>query len=267
MAVIGVLVAVGVAARVGLHGKPVIGAPAHVAVVDAPPLLDWKPHVAPLAGDGQVGWRDGVAAQAQFVDPYGVALDPQGTLYVSDGGDNNRIRALRPNGAVVTLAGGVEGFLDGQGAAARFNTPSGLALDATGNLYVADTGNHAIRKVTPDGVVTTLAGTGTPGYRDGPGAHAQFDGPMGVAVDAAGRVIVADAYNDRIRAIAPDGRVTTLAGRAFPGAADGPGAQVPARWPASWPRSRPTAHLTRSSASTSTASCVPPAWRSGRRRG
>jgi hypothetical protein len=188
--------------------------------------VDVAANVRALAGDGHVGWRDGAAAQAQFADPYGLAYDPHGTLYISDGGDNNRIRAQRPDGTVVTLAGGVEGFQDGQGAAARFNTPSGIALDATGNLYVADTGNHAIRKVTPQGLVTTLAGTGHPGFRDGPGAQAQFDGPMGLAIDKAGRVIVADAYNDRIRAIAPDGRVTTLAGGPSPGDADGPGAQA-----------------------------------------
>lgn len=197
--------------------------PAAPAVPAGP---DWPVHVAGLAGDGHVGWRDGAASQAQFADPYGLALDPHGTLYVSDGGDNDRIRLLRPDGTVATLAGGTEGFQDGQGAAARFDTPSGLALDATGNLYVADTGNHAIRKVTRDGVVTTLAGTGTPGWRDGPGAQAQFDGPMGLAIDAAGRVIVADAYNDRIRAIAPDGQVTTLAGGASPGNVDGAGAQA-----------------------------------------
>src|SRR6195952_5062405 len=210
MAAIGLLAVAGAVAWVGLRlrSKPAIDKPAPVAVaVDAPPALDWKAHVTPLAGDGRVGWRDGAAAQAQFADAYGLALAPHGTLYVSDAGDSDRIRAVSAGGVVTTLAGGAEGFQDGQGAAARFDTPSGLALDATGNLYVADTGNHAIRKVTPDGVVTTLAGTGAPGWRDGPGAQAQFDGPMGVAIDAAGRVIVADAYNDRIRAIAPDGQV------------------------------------------------------------
>ena len=225
MAATGVLAAVGVAAWMAGRPRPAVDGPV-VKVEDVAPLLDWQPHVAALAGDGRVGWRDGAAAQARFADPYGLALDPHGTLYVSDGGDSDRIRALRPDGTVATLAGGVEGFQDGQGAAARFDTPSGLALDATGNLYVADTGNHAIRKVTPDGVVTTLAGTGSPGWRDGPGAQAQFDGPMGLAIDQAGRVIVADAYNDRIRAITPDGRVTTLAGGALPGDADGPGAQA-----------------------------------------
>ena len=228
-ALIGVLAALVAAGWVALRHERAPDATASApapAPADAAPLLDWVPHVAALAGDGHVGWRDGAAAQARFADPYGLALDPHGTLYVSDGGDNNRIRALRPDGTVATLAGGAEGFQDGQGAAARFDTPSGLALDATGNLYVADTGNHAIRKVTPAGVVTTLAGTGTPGWRDGPAAQAQFDGPMGVAVDAAGRVIVADAYNDRIRAISPDGQVTTLAGGPSPGDADGPGAQA-----------------------------------------
>ena len=188
--------------------------------------MDRPALVTPLAGDGRIGWRDGAAAQAQFADPYGLAWDPHGTLYVSDGGDNDRIRVLRADGSVATLAGGVEGFQDGQGAAARFDTPSGIALDALGNLYVADTGNHAVRKVTPAGVVTTLAGNGHPGYRDGPGAQAQFDGPMALAIDAAGRVIVADAYNDRIRAIAPDGTVTTLAGGNGPGDVDGPAAQA-----------------------------------------
>ncbi|MCK9688571.1 gluconolaconase [Scleromatobacter humisilvae] len=225
MALGGALAAIGVAAWIAVRH---LGAPATSPspAAPAPPSHDWPTHVQPLAGDGRVGWRDGAAAQARFADPYGLALDPHGTLYISDGGDNDRIRMLRPDGSVATLAGGVEGFQDGQGAAARFDTPSGLALDATGNLYVADTGNHAIRKVTPDGVVTTLAGNGKPGYRDGPGAQAQFDGPMGLAVDAAGRVIVADAYNDRIRAIAPDGTVTTLAGGATFGDADGPGAQA-----------------------------------------
>jgi len=200
--------------------------PARTAVlapVDAHPF-DWLPRVALLAGDGQVGVRDGAGAQARFADPYGLALDAQGKLYVADGGDANRIRVVQADGTVATLAGGAEGFADGSGAAAPFMTLRGLALDAAGNLYVADTGNHAIRKVTPAGVVTTLAGDGTPGDRDGPGAQARFNGPMGVAVDAAGRVLVADTWNDRIRAIAPDGTVSTLAGGPVPGDVDGPGA-------------------------------------------
>ena len=194
MAAVGVVVAVATASWVSLHHAPPAGAPVRVAI-DAPSLLDWLPHVQPLAGDGHVGWRDGAAAQAQFADPYGLALDPHGALYISDGGANDRIRVLRPDGSAWPRWPAASRRLRGPGRAPprlRFSTPSGLALDATGNLYVADTGNHAIRKVTPDGVVTTLAGTGAPGFRDGPGAQAQFDGPMGVAVDGAGRVIVAD---------------------------------------------------------------------------
>jgi len=220
------LAAIGGAGTWWLHARQAALSQATPAAAVAESPLKWPPVVRALAGDGRLGARDGAAAQAQFSDPYGLALDPHGALYVSDGGDNNRIRVLRPDGTVATLAGGSEGFLDGQGAAARFDTPSGLALDAVGNLYVADTGNHAIRKVTPEGVVTTLAGNGHPGWRDGPGAQARFDGPMGVAIDIQGRVIVADAYNDRIRAIAPDGSVTTLAGGAGPGDVDGPGAQA-----------------------------------------
>lgn len=117
----------------------------------------------------------------------------------------------------------MEGFVDGAGTAAAFNTPSGLAVDGAGNLIVADTGNHAVRRVTPQGVVSTLAGTGTAGFRDGPAAQAQFNGPIGVAVDKAGRIYVADTYNDRIRVIQPDGTVATLAGGERPGYQDGMG--------------------------------------------
>ena len=89
---------------------------------------------------------------------------------------NNEIRKITPAGVVSTLAGSTTpGSADGVGTAARFNSPTDIAVDVAGNLYVADTGNHAIRKVTPEGVVTTLAGTGKPGWRDGPGAQAQFD--------------------------------------------------------------------------------------------
>ncbi len=176
-----------------------------------------------LAGEGIRGWRDGAAGQARFADPYGIAADSAGNLYVADAGDTNRIRRLGADGQVSSLAGGREGFADGKGTAAAFHTPSGLALDATGNLYVADTGNHAIRKISPAGLVTTLAGTGQSGFRDGPARQAQFNGPMAIAVDKQGRVYVADTYNDRIRRIDLDGMVTTLAGGNHPGFADGPG--------------------------------------------
>ncbi|HEY5802452.1 MAG TPA: gluconolaconase [Lysobacter sp.] len=192
----------------------------------APTPFAWTARLELLAGDGVSGTRDGATLQARFADPYGVAVASDGTVFVADAGDSNRIRRIGRDGVVSTVAGSVEGFVDGTGMAAAFNTPSGLALDSAGNLYVADTGNHGIRKVSPQGVVSTVAGTGTPGHRDGPGAQAQFNGPIGVAVDKHGRVYVADTYNDRIRVIAPDGVVSTLAGGEFPGYQDGLGAQA-----------------------------------------
>lgn len=183
----------------------------------------WPARVHLLAGDGQDGVLDGAAPASHFSDPYGVAIGPRGAIYIADGGEANRIRVVRPDGAVSTLAGGKEGFIDGLGAAAAFNTPSAIALDHLGNLYVADTGNHAIRRIAPDGAVTTLAGNGSPGYVDGIGRAAQFNGPVGIAVDDAGIVYVADTYNDRIRRIAQDGTVTTLAGTGKPNLFDGPG--------------------------------------------
>ncbi|MBB4133186.1 NHL repeat-containing protein [Xanthomonas sp. 3075] len=188
--------------------------------------LGWKAQLQWLAGSGVRGALDGRAAEAQFADPYGLAIDPHGALYIADGGDNNRIRRRLDNGSVQTVAGAQEGFADGVDAAAAFNTPSGMAFDTAGNLYIADTGNHAIRKRTPQGVVTTIAGDGSAGFRDGAAAQARFNGPIGVAVDAQGCVYVADTYNDRIRMIAPDGQVRTLAGGALPGMADGVGEQA-----------------------------------------
>ena len=196
---------------------PVLTAP----VANTQPF--WPARVHLLAGDGQDGALDGAAPASRFSDPYGVAIGPRGAIYVADGGEANRIRVVQPDGAVSTLAGGKEGFVDGLGAAAAFNTPSSIALDHLGNLYVADTGNHAIRRIAPDGAVTTLAGNGSPGYVDGIGRAAQFNGPVGIAVDDAGIVYVADTYNDRIRRIAQDGTVTTLAGTGKPNLFDGPG--------------------------------------------
>nr|WP_298130585.1 gluconolaconase [uncultured Pseudoxanthomonas sp.] len=186
----------------------------------------WSGQLSLVAGDGVRGTRDGAGPQARFDDPWGIVVMEDGTRYVADAGDSNRIRRITRDGVVSTLAGGSEGFIDGTGAAAAFHTPSALARDAAGNLYVADTGNHAIRRITPDGVVTTVAGTGTPGFRDGPALQAQFNGPIGVAVDGGGRLYVADTYNDRIRLIDRDGSVTTLAGGDAPGFVDGSGQEA-----------------------------------------
>ncbi|HYG10975.1 MAG TPA: SMP-30/gluconolactonase/LRE family protein, partial [Pyrinomonadaceae bacterium] len=195
-----------------------------------PTVAGWRAVVSTLAGDGAPGVTDAASpAQARFQNPFGVAVDRRGNIYVADAGDSNRIRKIDAEGAgVTTLAGGAEGFADGAGGAASFNTPSALAIDAGGNLYVADTSNHRIRKVTPEGLVTTLAGDGTMGARDGAAHTAQFNAPVGVAVDARGeRVYVADTYNDRIRLITTaKGQVTTLAGGSAPGYADGAGSSA-----------------------------------------
>ena len=192
----------------------------------APTPLGWSAQLRLAAGDGVRGMRNGPVARARFDDPYGVAMAADGTVYVADAGDNNRIRRIDRDGTVTTLAGFSEGFADGEGTAARFDTPSGLALDRTGNVYVADTGNHAIRKITPLGAVSTVAGTGEAGFRDGIAAQAQFNGPIGVAVDAHGNVYVADTYNDCIRRIDTQGQVSTVAGGERPGNTDGIGMQA-----------------------------------------
>ncbi|MBD8644219.1 MULTISPECIES: gluconolaconase [unclassified Stenotrophomonas] len=186
----------------------------------APTPLGWTAQLQPLAGDGVPGLRDGAPAQARFSDPYALLALDDGGLLVADAGDNNRIRRIAADGSVSTLAGSSEGLADGSALQARFHTPSGLARDAAGAVYVADTGNHAIRRIGLDGQVTTLAG-GTRGFADGPAAQARFDGPMGVAVDALGNVYVADTWNDRIRVISLDGVVRTLAGGGEPAHIDG----------------------------------------------
>jgi hypothetical protein len=186
------------------------------------PDFGWAAVRVVIAGDGLAGIRDGDGARARFSDPFGVAVAADGTIYVADAGDAQRIRRITPEGLVSSLAGGKPGYAEGSGASARFSTPSGLAIDAAGVLYVADTGNNAVRRITPDGMVSTLAGGGLPGFHDGIGVNAQFNGPIGLAVDPRGRVIVADTYNDRIRAIEPDGTVSTIAGSGARGAMDGP---------------------------------------------
>ncbi len=185
-----------------------------------PARTDWRLRAQVLAGTGVAGTADGPADAASFADPFGVAVAPDGSLLVTDG---DRLRAVAPDGSTRTLAGGEPGFADGPAHAARFSTLSGVAVDAAGTVYLADTGNHAIRAVSPDGHVTTLAGTGRAGHRDGIGSDAAFDGPMGLALDPSGTLYIADAYNDAIRVLTPDGRVTTLAGGGGPGRSDGTG--------------------------------------------
>ncbi|MBL7723716.1 MAG: IPT/TIG domain-containing protein [Chitinophagaceae bacterium] len=156
-----------------------------------------------------IGYADGNAGASQFNIVSGVVKDAAGNLFVCDR-DNHRIRKITPAGVVSTFAGGASGFVDGTGTAARFNQPYCITIDATGNLYVGDRMNHAIRKITPTGVVTTLAGNGTPGSQNGTGSAATFAEPLGIATDAAGNIFVADYLNGLIRKITPAGVVTTL---------------------------------------------------------
>lgn len=167
--------------------------------------------VGTLAGSGATGSANGSAATASFNAPFGVAVDGGGTWYVSDTG-NHRIRKIAPDGSVSTFAGsGAAGFADGSAATAQFNEPTGLAVDGSGNVYVADRQNHRIRKIAPDGTVSTVAGNGILGSFDDVGTAARFAFPTGVALDAAGTVYVADLLNNSIRKIASDGTVSTLA--------------------------------------------------------
>ena len=196
--------------------------------------------VGTVAGIATIGNSDGTVANAQFDDPLGVAVDGAGNLYVVDT-VNDTLRLITPAGAVATIAGspGQVGSKDGTGSAGLFDKPSGIAVDGSGNLYVADTLNDTIRRISPatsNGVTTwtvaTIAGTpGKPGSKDGTGGAALFSSPTGVAVDGLGNVYVADFYNNTIRRLVPTTSggattwaVTTIAGTAGKvGSADGTG--------------------------------------------
>jgi len=179
--------------------------------------------VSTLAGREIAGMADGSGSAASFNLPSAVAVDVAGNVYVADT-NNHKIRKITPQGAVTTLAGsGIAGSANGTGAAARFYSPQGIAVDASGNIYVADTYNNKIRKITPNGEVSTFAGTGSLGYQDGYSSTSRFYSPYGVAVDASGTVYVADTYNNRIRKITLEGRVSTLAGSGEKDDADGKG--------------------------------------------
>ncbi len=200
------------AALVLLYASDRVGAQDKVTTLAGVPLIS--------------GAVDGSPALARFGDPTAIACDSSGNLYVADNA-NHTIRKISSDGTVSTLAGlaGANGSADGPGAAARFDSPSGIAVDRNGNIFVSDTGNHTIRKITTDGTVSTLAGfTGDSDAVDGIGSAARFNTPLGLAVDTNGIVFVADSGNHTIRRIATDGTVTTFAGIAGSfGATDGVG--------------------------------------------
>ena len=198
--------------------------------------------VSTLAGKGgEEGFADGPAAAARFYLPCGVVVGADGAIFVADSG-NHRVRRIK-DGAVTTVAGcRTRGGADGVGAAASFNGPSSLALGPGGVLYVTEGGGHRVRMISPAGNVTTLAGSGKSGFADGRAAAARFNGPTGIAVDAAGVVFVADQYNNRIRRIT-NGVVDTLAGGSVWGFADGVGAAAQFRFPRGLVLDPATGHL------------------------
>jgi streptogramin lyase len=192
--------------------------------------------VSTYAGSAGFGNVNGNLSTAKFGSPYDVAFDKLGNMYVSDLAMNN-IRKIAPDGTVTNFAGDIapspnHGLVDGTGAAARFNSPMGLAVDANNNVFVVDDLNHAIRKITPAGVVTTLAGNGLPGSADGTGAAASFKSPYSIVIDASGNLYVTDAGNYKIRKITQAGVVTTFAGSGSMGILDGPAATASFNSPA-----------------------------------
>jgi sugar lactone lactonase YvrE len=165
------------------------------------PLPDGTGVVSTLAGTDMPGFANGTGDAASFARPAGLTLDPAGNIYVADR-DNHCIRKITQTGVVTTFAGtGVAGAADGTLTTATFNSPKAITIDTEGNFYIADAGNHTIRKITPDGIVSTLAGAGSAGNSDGQSVTAHFNDPSGLVVDAMGNLYVTDAGNNTIRKI------------------------------------------------------------------
>jgi hypothetical protein len=189
-------------------------------------LLTPAGQLALIAGDEDkdAGFEGGKGANSRFCDPCGMTVDAAGHIVVTDS-ENHALRRVSMAGKVSTLAGnGEDGFADGQGEAARFNCPDSVVLAANDEIVVADTGNNAIRVVTPGGAVRTLAGNGEAGFADGQGAAASFRHPFGLARDKDGSILVADRGNHAVRRVTMEGEVSTVAGNGEAGYADGEGA-------------------------------------------
>ncbi|MBB5118226.1 NHL repeat-containing protein [Streptomyces eurocidicus] len=180
-------------------------------------------NITTIAGDGTAGYISdgGPAVATRLYNPSSVAVDDAGNLYIADT-SNHRIRKVTPNGIITTVAGnGTAGYVSdgGPAIATPLNSPYGVAVDRSGNLYIADYGNHRIRKVTPNGNITTIAGNGTAGYVSdgGPAIATRLYYPIGLTVDAAGNLYIADRHNHRIRKVTPNGIITTVAGNGTAG--------------------------------------------------
>lgn len=195
--------------------------------------IDLNADVTTFAGTGAIGMENGNVAAATFKFPDAAVTDSDGNIFITDQ-SNHIIRKITPEGIVSTFAGtGSIGSNDGDGATASFYYPAGITVDADDNLYIADFGNHKVRKITPDGTVSTFAGTGVAGAQEGSALSATFNGLTGVAIDSQNNLFVADYYNNRIRKIDALGNVTTFAGTGFPGSNDGTATEATFNYPAS----------------------------------
>ncbi|MEV5137457.1 RICIN domain-containing protein [Streptomyces syringium] len=189
---------------------------------------DSAPPISTVAGTGTAGFSgdNGPAVSAQMRHPYGIVVDSTGALYISEY-NNHRVRKITTDGKISTIAGtGTKGFSGdcGPATAAQLNRPREVAMDSAGAIYIADSDNHRVRKITADGKICTVAGTGAAGFGGdgGPATAAQLDGPYGVAVDSTGTLYVAEYGNHRVRKITTDGKISTVAGTGTAGS-DGDG--------------------------------------------